>query len=90
MSAVTLDTNSNQPLLAGSKVPVDNSLAAADYIDLAATWDIRENVELSGGINNLFDKDPPLTTKDVSASNTYPGVYDVLGRYLFLNATVKF
>ena len=90
MSAVTLASNSNQALLAGSKVPVDNSLAAADYIDLAATWDIRENVELSGGINNLFDKDPPLTTKDVSASNSYPGVYDVLGRYLFLNATVKF
>lgn len=90
VNSVTLDSNSSQALLAGTPTPVDNKLDAMNYIDLAATWNIRDNVDITGGINNVFDKDPPLTTKDPSATNTFPGNYDVLGRYMFLQTTVKF
>jgi outer membrane receptor protein involved in Fe transport len=89
-NSVTLDTDSSQALLAGTPTPVDHKLDAMDYIDLAATWNVRDNVDITGGINNVFDKDPPLTTKDPSATNTFPGNYDVLGRYMFLQTTVKF
>jgi outer membrane receptor protein involved in Fe transport len=48
---------------------------------------------LRAGINNLLDKDPPLSGlvgAGFGNGNTYPQVYDALGRRVFLNATVKF
>jgi outer membrane receptor protein involved in Fe transport len=63
-----------------------------DYFDLAATWHVWENVELRGGVNNIFDKDPPFTAFAGTApgnGNTFPGTYDALGRYVFIAGTVK-
>jgi len=57
---------------------------------------LTKNLTLSGGINNLFDKDPPVistnaTTAAGSANgNTYPQVFDAYGRKIFLNLNVKF
>jgi outer membrane receptor protein involved in Fe transport len=44
------------------------------------------------GINNVLDNDPSITTSvgTTGNGNTYPQVYDALGRYLFAGATVKF
>jgi len=48
------------------------------------------------GINNIFDKDPPIvsnTTADPSIlgnGNTFPGTYDCCGRLVFMNLTMKF
>ena len=47
-------------------------------------------MELSFGINNLFDNKPPLTGDSQEQANTFPGLYDVLGRDYFLSATVRF
>jgi len=57
-------------------------------------------VELRGGINNVMDKDPPAIAAGLLSSfsngssfgngNTYPGVYDAMGRMLFVGATVQF
>jgi outer membrane receptor protein involved in Fe transport len=44
------------------------------------------NVHL--GINNIFDKKPPYVYS--TGSNTSPEVYDVIGRYFFLSANVRF
>ncbi|MGQ0741443.1 MAG: TonB-dependent receptor, partial [Alphaproteobacteria bacterium] len=63
-----------------------------DYIDLAAVWHVWENVELRGGVNNVFDNRPPLTGFAGTApgnGNTFPGVYDALGRFIFVGGTVK-
>ena len=87
-------TSSNPQL----NVPVnaiDRTFAAKDYFDLAGSWMITKQLTLRGGINNLFDKDPPFsdfTTQGAAFSNgnTYPQVYDTLGRRVFLNATFKF
>jgi outer membrane receptor protein involved in Fe transport len=45
-------------------------------------------------VNNLLDKNPPaiaagLLTK-FGNGNTYPGVYDVLGRFVFAGASIEF
>jgi hypothetical protein len=56
---------------------------------------VHEGVQLHAGINNVFDKDPPiLDTNYLGVSsppfgngNTYPQVYDALGRYVFVGAT---
>lgn len=65
-------------------------LGAHHYFDLSAVYSVNEDVELSFGINNLFDNKPPLTGDSQEQANTFPGLYDVLGRDYFLSATVRF
>ena len=48
------------------------------------------------GVNNVFDKDPPIVGQNAKLSgtfgngNTYPNVYDALGRYFFAGFTGNF
>ncbi|MGZ8362259.1 MAG: TonB-dependent receptor plug domain-containing protein [Caulobacteraceae bacterium] len=66
---------------------------AYNYIDLSGTWTIRDGTTLRVGVNNVFDKDPPLTdgNKDTNVNgNTYPQVYDALGRTWFIGITADF
>jgi iron complex outermembrane recepter protein len=73
----------------------DRGFSARNYFDLFASWSATKKLTVSGGINNLFDKDPPLGSQGVTAAafgngNTYPQVYDALGRKVFLNASYRF
>jgi outer membrane receptor protein involved in Fe transport len=92
-NGVKLETTSDNPLLTGIAFPVEASLPSMNYLDLAASWKITKKISLSGGINNLFDKDPPITTQTgngVGNGNTFPSMYDALGRKFFLNLTAKY
>jgi outer membrane receptor protein involved in Fe transport len=44
------------------------------------------------GINNLLDKDPPIVGGDDAPANgnTFPQVYDALGRYIFGTVIARF
>jgi outer membrane receptor protein involved in Fe transport len=90
---VKQEGTSSSPLLATVVQPFDRELAAMNYLDLAGSWAVTKQITLRGGINNVLDKDPPLSGL-VSATfgngNTYPQVYDALGRRVFINATYKF
>ena len=68
---------------------LDSTLEAMNYFDLAASWQMRDNVTGRVGINNVLDSDPPLTTVG-SNGNTYPQLYDSLGRYMFVSVTANF
>jgi outer membrane receptor protein involved in Fe transport len=49
-------------------------------------------VQLRAGVNNLFDKNPPIVTSEITAggqANTYE-TYDTLGRQLYAAFTAKF
>ena len=59
------------------------------YHDLSATYDVTNTVRLSGGVNNILDEDAPYYSGN-NDSNTDPYTYDVLGRYFFVRASVKF
>lgn len=62
------------------------------YVDLAATWQAYKGLDIRAGINNMFDKDPPIVTSEITAggaNNTYE-TYDTLGRQLFVAFTAKF
>ena len=66
-------------------------LKATSYIDLSAIWNITERIQVRTGINNLFDKEPPIAGNGAGPSiagngNTFPGMYDALGRYWFFGA----
>ena len=59
------------------------------YHDLSGAYGLTETVTLSGGVNNVFDKKAPYYSgyKD---SNTDPYTYDVVGRFFFVKASMKF
>ncbi len=64
-----------------------------NWFDLSGQWQASENLSIIGGVNNLTDKDPPITQNGVTQrnnGNTYPGAYDHLGQYWFLRANVQF
>jgi iron complex outermembrane receptor protein len=76
------------------KSDINSKIPAYNYIDLAGTVAVGQGLQLRAGINNMFDKDPPAIAAGILSSfgngNTYPGVYDTLGRTLFVGATVNF
>ena len=67
---------------------------AVNYVDFAAIYPVNETATIRFGVNNLFDKEPPLTSSAGPSirgnGNTFPGIYDALGRYLFVGATLDF
>jgi outer membrane receptor protein involved in Fe transport len=76
-----------------SPVQNDHKLGAMNYIDLAGSYPITKQISLTAGINNLFDKDPPITSLYGTGSgngNTFPSMYDALGRKIFMNLTARF
>ncbi len=89
------DTANPSPLLAGKVVSAYQYTGSRDYLDLIGTDQIWSGVQLQIGINNIMDKDPPiLPTTSLPPpffnGNTYPQVYDTLGRYVFANVKLDF
>ena len=93
MDEVLLDRTSSNSQLTGTVQPVDRSLAAQNYLDISGSWNLSKNLVLSGGINNILDRDPPVSAQvgaGFGNGNTYPQVYDAMGRRIFLGLTAKF
>ncbi|MFS2217601.1 TonB-dependent receptor domain-containing protein [Telluria sp. Tellsp104] len=60
------------------------------WLDLTAGWEFSRMVNLTGGVRNVLDKDPPiLGSSQLPANNTIPATYDTLGRQLFVTLNVK-
>ena len=58
-------------------------MKAQSYFDLASTFTVGDHYNFRLGVNNIFDKNPPLFTSSFGScaavfcnGNTYPGVYD--------------
>ena len=69
------------------------TLAAQNYLDISASWQILENTRMRFGINNLLDREPPIvpnTPSGVGNGNTFPGPYDAMGRYIFAGINFTF
>jgi len=77
---------------------IDNirPLKEANYFDIAAIWDVTEWASVRAGINNVTDEEPSIVGSNQSgasiygAANTFPGMYDSLGMYWFMGATLTF
>lgn len=71
---------------------IDREFDAINYFDLAATWQARDNVNVRVGVNNVFDTDPPLSYSvgTTGNNNTYPQLYNAMGRYVFFGVTANF
>jgi len=68
----------------------NDNLGAQNYIDLNAVFRFMETHDVVVGVNNVFDKEPPLMGSSLSwDANTVPGFWDTLGRYAFVNVTLR-
>jgi outer membrane receptor protein involved in Fe transport len=95
MSEVSVDSSSSSTFLKGTVHPGDAKLPAMSYFDLSASWRVKDKYTFRVGANNVMDVQPPLVgTGHLLATfgngNTYPQVYDALGRYLFVGLTADF
>jgi iron complex outermembrane receptor protein len=103
-SPVQLETLSGNPNLsagAGNTIAsgaisnTDARIPSFSYVDLTSSIKLADKISFRVGINNLLDKQAPaigLTNQPgISANgNTFPQVYDALGRYIFGQLTVQF
>ena len=96
LSADVTMTNA-QLISTGVVSNTDARLGSRSYIDLTASARLNDNWSLRLGVNNLLDKSPPIVgTTDLPGGNaggngnTFPQVYDALGRYLFAKVTAQF
>ena len=81
----------------GSCGTADCSIPAQSYFDLAAEIKLHDHYTFRLGVNNIFDKEPPIVGSGAGGSsnafyngNTYPAVYDSLGRYGFIALQADF
>jgi outer membrane receptor protein involved in Fe transport len=100
ISSVKLDLNDPDPALnsGGAFIVPDAEIPHYDYFDIAFDWTVSDHLAIRGGINNVTDEDPPVldsNTFGISGppfgnANTYPVVYDSLGREVFVAMTTRF
>ena len=79
----------------GNTTLPDSHIGAFNYFDLAATYRFHDRYQFRIGVNNIFDRDPPIIGQGelpgtVGSGNTFPEVYDSMGRYIFAGLTADF
>jgi iron complex outermembrane recepter protein len=73
----------------------DAELGSRSYIDITGAVTMADRYTLRLGVNNVFDKDPPLNGSNACPTgpcngNTWPQMYDAIGRQIFALMTVDF
>ncbi len=94
-SSVDVDTTSSDVRLKGDSPKTDAKFRATSYLDLLATFKLKDNYAFRVGVNNVLDQDPPLTGQNncpagACNQNVYAQVYDSTGRYIFVGLTADF
>ena len=84
-----------EPVVADDYFPEFRSIDSYDYFDLYANYHLTDNITASLGIDNLFEKDPPVVGNEAgdtssNSGNTFPSNYDVLGRKFKLGLRFQF
>jgi iron complex outermembrane recepter protein len=93
----TEQLSGNPNLTAGAGATIANGgisntdayLSSYSYFDLTAAVKLGDKMSLRLGVNNIFDKNPPiigastLPGPPAGNGNTFPQVYDSLGRFIF-------
>lgn len=68
----------------------DNTIPGRSYVDTSFNYQITPNVALFGKIENLFDRDPPITTSSLISPQAASSVlFDVRGRYFSMGARFR-
>ncbi|MBU3076441.1 TonB-dependent receptor plug domain-containing protein [Sphingomonas quercus] len=62
---------------------VNNKVPAFTYLDMNISFKINDRFTIGANMNNVFDKQPPL-------SEAGPNYYDAIGRYMSVTARARF
>jgi outer membrane receptor protein involved in Fe transport len=97
-SSVKNDTLSDDAdlnfVLGPHSTPGSAKLNSKSFFDLALTARLADRYNFRLGANNILDTDPPIAGNEslggFSNGNTYPQVYDSMGRYVFAGVTIDF
>jgi outer membrane receptor protein involved in Fe transport len=70
----------------------DSHIPSYSWFDLAVQWRVKDKYTFRVGCNNIMDIQPPIigSADGGNNANTYPQIYDPLGRYLFAGVTADF
>jgi iron complex outermembrane receptor protein len=64
------------------------ALGATTYHDASVFWNAPWNATITLGMNNLFDKNPPISLS--TANNSFDPQYEVPGRFFYMRYSQKF
>ena len=87
------------PSIVNATNPVIFPTGAYNIVDAAMTWNITDKYQIRGGVDNLFNVDPLITTASPAvgttnassgAGSTYPSAYDILGRRFYIAMHARF
>ena len=68
----------------------EDELGNQNYFDLNGVVRFMDVHDVTFGVNNVFDKEPPLLGNTLSFNgNTIVGFYDTLGRFFFADLTLR-
>lgn len=69
-------------------------IPAQNYFDETISFDIDRRFTFRIGVNNMFDKKPPIVGdtvgNDFNGGSTFPIAYDIVGRTVFASVSAKF
>lgn len=65
-------------------------LGAFNYLDLSGTFAVRDNATLTVGVNNVMDREPPMTGAALALNANAPGGYDQNGRFFFASLNLRY
>jgi outer membrane receptor protein involved in Fe transport len=67
-------------------------IGARSYVDIGGTYKLAKNYQFVFGVNNVFDKEPPLAPgmQDNDYGTGFYGTYDPMGRYVFTGVQFTF
>ena len=101
-SSVMVENASDQTTLQGDFAPFNEEIPSQSYFDLTLTARIGDHYNFRLGVNNILDREPPIIGANgantvinacpavVCSGNTFPQVYDAMGRYIFAGVTLDF
>jgi iron complex outermembrane receptor protein len=72
-----------------------NHIKAFNYFDFTTRFNVNEHFDLTFTVTNLFDRKPPIVgntagSTSANSGNTFPALYDPLGRRFGAAARIKF
>jgi len=101
-ASVDNENTSDNATLNQEFAPFNETIPSQSYIDLTLTARIGDHYNFRLGVNNILDRDPPIIGANggntvinacpgvVCSGNTFPNVYDAMGRYIFAGVTLDF
>jgi len=68
-----------------------NTMDAVMYLDMTASYQVMDSLNVYVGANNLLDQQPDILVRGAAAgTNTEPRAYDVIGRTIFAGLKLSF